>query len=200
LVQPLVVVIAQDSGTPAEGSLHQGGDAVTDRHRGISRSYETRFERIKKGPHAIAVKSGLPLRRLYAAIEIVRVINNAGPRARCYQRDRAMKLEGMQVIELGRRDTPARTPAMAPPIPAAETKIEGELAATSQPATARHRDSAVAGASPGPRAQGADFDGVSPKPVRTRPALDHDRTPARLAEARRNAEGPAISLERQRCK
>src|ERR1700758_130008 len=110
------MAIAEDNGMPAEGSLHQGGDAVTDRHRGIRGSYETRFERIQKGPHAIPVKGGLPLWRLDAAIEIVRIIDKAGPRARCYRGDRAMKLEGMQVIELGRRDTPARAPAMAPPL------------------------------------------------------------------------------------
>jgi hypothetical protein len=142
------MVIAEDSGTPAKGSLHQVGDAVADRHRSIRRRYETRFERIKKRPHAIAVKGELPLRRLDAAIEIVRVIDNAGSRARCYRGNGAMKLERMQVVELSRRDTPTRTPAMVPPLPATETEIEGELAATPQSATARHRDSPAAGAPP----------------------------------------------------
>src|SRR5205807_730691 len=127
--------------------LQQAGDAVTDRYRSIRRSHQTHFERIEKGPHPVAVKGELPLRRLYVAIEIVRVIDDAGTVARGYRGHRAMKLEGMQVIEIGRRDIPARTPAMAPPIPATETEIEGQLAAAPQPATARHRDSPAAGAS-----------------------------------------------------
>ena len=141
------MTIAEHSGTSAEGSLHQGGDAVTDRHRSIRRSYEARFERIQKGPRAIAVKGGLPLRSLDAAIEIVRVIDDAGTVARCCRGHRAMKLEGMQIIEIGRRDTTAQTPAMAPPLPATKTDIQGELTDASQPPTARHRNGRAAGAS-----------------------------------------------------